>query len=149
MSMKMNRRQFLSRSLAGAGGLLFVPGFAAESQGKTFDPYELVPLGKTGIKTSRVGFGTGMRGGQRNSNQTRLGKEKFESLLKAAYDRGVRLFDCADLYGTHRYVASAFAKMPRKNYVISTKIWWNRGGIPERERPDADVVVALKGQQFG
>lgn len=142
MSMKMNRRQFLSRSLAGAGGLLFVPGFAAESQGKTFDPYELVPLGKTGIKTSRVGFGTGMRGGQRNSNQTRLGKEKFESLLKAAYDRGVRLFDCADLYGTHRYVASAFAKMPRKDYVISTKIWWNRGGIPERERPDADVVVA-------
>lgn len=141
--MKMNRREFLTRSLVGAGGLLLIPGFAAaaEPQGKTFDPYELVPLGKTGIKPSRVGFGTGMRGGQRNSNQTRLGKEKFESLLKAAYERGVRLFDCADMYGTHRYVASALAKMPRKDYVISTKIWWSRGGIPERERPDADIVV--------
>jgi aryl-alcohol dehydrogenase-like predicted oxidoreductase len=141
MSMKMNRREFLSRSLAGAGGLLLVPGFAAESQGKTFDPYELVPLGKTGIKVSRVGFGTGMRGGRRESNQTRMGKEKFESLLKASYERGVRFLDCADLYGTHPYVASAFAKMPRKDYVICTKIWWNRGGIPEPERPDSDVVV--------
>jgi aryl-alcohol dehydrogenase-like predicted oxidoreductase len=139
----MNRREFLTRSLAGAGGLLLIPGFAAtaESQGGTFDPYELVPLGKTGIKPSRVGFGTGMSGSQRQSNQTRLGKEKFESLLKAAYDRGVRLFDCADLYGTHPYVASALAKMPRKEYVISSKIWWRTGGIPERERPDADVVV--------
>jgi aryl-alcohol dehydrogenase-like predicted oxidoreductase len=31
--------------------------------------------------------------------------------------------------------------MPRKEYVISSKIWWRTGGIPERERPDADVVV--------
>ena len=141
MSMNMNRREFLSRSLAGAGGLLLIPGFGAESQGKTFDPYELVPLGKTSIKVSRVGLGTGMRGGGRQSNQTRMGKEKFESLLQTAYERGVRLFDCADLYGTHPYVASAFAKMPRKEYVISTKIWWRNGGIPEPQRPDADVVV--------
>ncbi len=141
--MKMKRREFLVRSIAGVGGLLLGSGCidAARQKAGTFDPYERVPLGKTKIKVSRVGFGTGMKGGNRQSNQTRLGKEKFEALLRASYERGVRLFDLADLYGTHPYVASALRKMPRKDYVISTKIWWRRGGIPESARPEPDVVV--------
>ena len=141
--MKIKRREFLVRSIAGVGGLLLGAEFtpAAEQETKRFNPYERVPLGKTEIKVSRVGFGTGMRGGMRQSNQTRMGKEKFEALLQASYERGVRLFDMADLYGTHPYVAEALSKMPRKDYVLSTKIWWRRGGIPEEERPDADVVV--------
>ena len=139
----MKRREFLTMSLAGVGGVLLGSRFtlAQEQKPKTFDPYELVPLGKTKIKVSRIGFGTGMRGGNRQSNQTRLGKEKFESLLQASYERGVRLFDLADLYGTHPYLAGALAKMKRKDYVISTKIWWRRGGIPDKERPDSDMVV--------
>ena len=141
--MKMKRREFLARSIAGVGGLLLGSGCidAASQKPGTFDPYERVPLGKTKIKVSRVGFGTGMRGGNRQSNQTRLGKEKFEALLQTSYERGVRLFDMADLYGTHPYLASALSKMPRKDYVISSKIWWRGGGIPEKERPDADIVV--------
>jgi len=106
-----------------------------------FNHFNPMSLGKTNIKVSRVGFGTGMRGGNRQSNQTRLGKENFEALLRASYERGVRLFDLADLYGTHPYVARALRKMPRKDYVISSKIWWRRGGIPEKQRPDADIVV--------
>jgi aryl-alcohol dehydrogenase-like predicted oxidoreductase len=130
-------------SLAGAGGILFGSRFLAaqEQKPRVFDPYELVPLGATKIKVSRVGFGTGMRGGGRQSNQTRLGKEKFEALLQAAYERGVRLFDAADLYGTHPFLAGALAKMKRKDYVISSKIWWHQGGLPEKERPDSDIVV--------
>jgi len=140
--MKMNRREFLVRSIAGASGILLGPSLAAESEKpRTFDPYQLVPLGRTGIKVTRVGFGTGMRGGGRQSNQTRMGKEKFEALLKAAYERGVRLFDAADLYGTHPYLARALSKMPRRDYVIASKIWWRPGGIPEKERPDANIVV--------
>ena len=141
--MDMKRREFLAKSIAGVGGLLLGSGCidTARQKSGTFDPYERVPLGKTKIKVSRVGFGTGMRGGNRQSNQTRLGKETFEALLKMAYERGVRLFDVADLYGTHPYLASAMSKMPREDYVINTKIWWRRGGIPEKERPDADIVV--------
>ena len=141
--MEMKRREFLVKSIAGAGGFLLGSGYinAAIKESGTFNPYERVPLGKTKIKVSRVGFGTGMRGGGRQSNQTRLGKEKFEGLLKTAYERGIRLFDAADLYGTHPYLASALSKMPREDYVISSKIWWRSGGIPEKERPDADVVV--------
>jgi aryl-alcohol dehydrogenase-like predicted oxidoreductase len=141
--MEMKRREFLTRSIAGMGGLLLGPGciIAAEKKPAMSDPYERVPLGKTNIKVSRVGFGTGMRGGRRQSNQTRLGKEKFEGLLQASYERGVRLFDAADLYGTHPYLAGALKKMPRKDYAIVSKIWWRRGGIPEQQRPDADVVI--------
>jgi aryl-alcohol dehydrogenase-like predicted oxidoreductase len=141
--MEMKRREFIIRSIAGMGGLFLGPGCISSAGQKTanYDPYERVQLGKTKIMVSRVGFGTGMRGGNRQSNQTRLGKEVFEGLLQSSYERGVRLFDAADLYGSHPYLAGALKKMPRKDYAIVSKIWWRRGGIPETERPDADVVV--------
>jgi aryl-alcohol dehydrogenase-like predicted oxidoreductase len=82
-----------------------------------------------------------MKGGNRQSNQTRMGKEKFEKLIQGAYERGVRSFDLADMYGTHPYVIPALKTIPRKDYMVITKIWWRSGGIPEPERPDADVVV--------
>ena len=141
--MEMKRREFLARSMAGVGGLLLGAEFAAaqEQRPKKYDPYELVPLGKTKIKVSRVGLGTGMRGGGRQSNHTRMGKEKFDALAIGCYERGVRLFDLADLYGTHPFLAGALKKMRRKDYVISSKIWFRRGGIPEKERPSPDIVV--------
>jgi len=141
--MEMKRREFLVRSISGMGGLLLGQGYISSAGQKSvnFDPYERVTLGKTKIMVSRVGFGTGMRGGRRQSNQTRLGKEVFEGLLQSSYERGVRLFDAADLYGSHPYLAGALKKIPRKDYAIVSKIWWRRGGIPEQQRPDADVVV--------
>lgn len=51
------------------------------------------------------------------------------------------MFDAADLYGTHPFLAEALAQMPRKDYVLTSKIWFRRGGLPEPERPDANVVV--------
>jgi len=142
-AMKMKRREFLARSIAGVGGILLGTKFAAAQEQKTptFDPYERVPLGKTKIKVTRVGLGTGMRGSMRSSNHKRMGKERFEALVKACYDRGIRLFDAADLYGTHSFLADALAKLPREDYALSSKIWWRPGGLPEKERPDADVVV--------
>jgi len=51
------------------------------------------------------------------------------------------LFDAADLYGTLPYLGRALSGMRRRDYAIASKIWWRRGGIPDQERPDADVVV--------
>ena len=150
--MKINRRKFLEHAVAGAGGLLL--GCAADGP----DPIEKAPpsrlapahheasetvaLGKTKIQLSRVGMGTGMRGGRRQSNQTRLGKEKLEALIRHAYDRGVRWFDLADMYGSHPFLVPALKGIPRENYVIVSKIWWRRrGGLPERRRDPADVCV--------
>ncbi len=141
--MKMDRRKFLTTTLAGAGGMIL--GCSGADARRVAvgppGPFEIVPLGKTGLKVSRVGFGTGMRGGGRNSDQTRLGRERFEELLRAAYDRGVRLFDMADMYGTHPYVGRALKKMPRDSYVLVSKIWVRRGGVPERERPGANILL--------
>jgi len=141
--MKIKRREFLKRSAAGVGGMFLATGLAesAKPEAVKFDPYETVPLGKSKLKVSRVCMGTGSKGGHRESNQTRLGKENLEALIKGAYERGVRLFDLADLYGSHPYLIPALKDIPRSDYAIVTKIWWAPGGIPDKERPDADVVV--------
>ncbi|MBA4147770.1 MAG: aldo/keto reductase [Verrucomicrobia bacterium] len=137
--MQIKRREFLKKSLV-VGGMVAV-GPSLHAQPKTFDPYEQIPLGKTKLKVSRLCLGTGMKGWKRESNHTRLGREKFEALIRGAYDRGICVFDLADLYGTHSYVVSALKGIPRDKYVIITKIWWRPDGLPETERPDADVLV--------
>ncbi len=142
-SLLMKRREFLRRSALAAGALVVSTPLlrAAESKPQTFDPYGPVTLGRTKIKTSRFCLGTGMRGGQRQSNHTRMGKEKFETLIRESFDRGTRMFDLADLYGTHPYVIPALKGIQRDRFQVVTKIWFHDGGIPEKERPDADVVV--------
>ena len=142
--MKIKRREFLKKSAIGAGGILLGAQLrAAETSPATHhDPYALVPLGKTNLKFSRVCMGTGMRGGNRESNQTRKGRVAFQKLLRDGYDRGIRTYDLADLYGSHTYLPPALEGLPRANYNLISKIWWNHGGIPEPERPDADIVLA-------
>jgi predicted aldo/keto reductase-like oxidoreductase len=140
---KLTRRQFVTTTLtAGAGTILLgkvglavpsVPGSLPE------DPFQIVNLGKTGIKTTLLGMGTGFSGGNRSSNITRAGVA--EPLIRQAYDKGIRFFDCADSYGTHSFTASALKGISREKYILSSKIWVSQGGIPEPERPDADVVV--------
>jgi aryl-alcohol dehydrogenase-like predicted oxidoreductase len=83
-----------------------------------------VDLGRTGIKVSYLGFGTGTKGWNKVSNQTKLGTVKFARMVRHAYDQGVNYFDVADLYGTHQYLRAAMKGMPRESYVIETKIWY-------------------------
>lgn len=141
--MKIRRREFLGRTALGLGSAMLAPRLLAEPllTPKPFAPYEPVAIGKTKLKFSRVVLGTGMRGGNRQSNHTRLGKEKFETLLREANDRGVDTFDLADLYGTHPYVIPALQGIQRDKFNIISKIWFRDGGIPEKDRPDADVCV--------
>jgi aryl-alcohol dehydrogenase-like predicted oxidoreductase len=141
--MRIQRREFLKRSALSVTGMLVSGSVvrAAEPKVGRYDPFETVPLGKSSLKLGRVCMGTGVKGGGRASNQTRLGKEKFETLIKGAYERGVRVFDLADLYGTHPYLLPALKGIPRDDYAIISKIWFRPGGIPEPERPDADVVI--------
>ena len=140
----MNRRQFMTTITAGAGTMLLgrafssFPSFNFESNA---DPFRLVTLGKSGIKTTMLGMGTGYSGYNRSSNITRAGKGVAENIIRSAYEKGIRYFDCADSYGTHPYAKEALKTYPRDSYTIGTKIWEEQGGIPEAERPDADIVV--------
>jgi aryl-alcohol dehydrogenase-like predicted oxidoreductase len=139
---KITRRQFLTTMTVGAGTVLIgsvAAGFPAKPSAITTDPLHSIKLGKSGIKTTFLGMGTGFTGGNRSSNITRAGVA--ESLIRQAYEKGIRFFDCADSYGTHPYTAAALKGIPRDKYVLSSKIWVSQGGIPEPERPDADIVI--------
>ena len=141
--MKLRRREFLAQAALGLGtrllGLQLL--FASKPAAQYFNPFERVTLGNTKLNVSRFCLGTGVRGGNRESNHTRMGKQKFEALIREAHDRGVQMFDLADLYGTHPFVIPALQGIERDQFQIATKIWFRTGGIPEKERPDADVVV--------
>ena len=141
--MKIQRRTFLKQSALGVGGLLIGAQLrAAETPApKFFDPYAPVPLGKTNLKFSRVCMGTGSHGSFRQSNQTRLGRENFQKLLRDAYERGVRTFDLADLYGSHSYLPPALTGLSRDSYQLISKVWWEDGSLPEPDRPAPQIVV--------
>ncbi len=142
--MKIGRREFLGSAVAGTAGTLAAGGLTVAAPPKAAaadrDPTALVPLGKT-LKACRISFGTGMGGSRRQSELTRLGEDKADALLRYAYDQGIRQFDMADMYGTHRHVARILKGKPRDAVQLVTKIWVRPGGIPERERPLADVLL--------
>jgi aryl-alcohol dehydrogenase-like predicted oxidoreductase len=149
--MEIKRRDFLKRSALGMGSLLMGSELARSETSKpaAYDPYETVTLGKSGLKVSRFCMGTGVHGFNRQSNATRMGKEKFESLIQGAHDRGVRMYDLADLYGTHPYLMPALKGLPRDKYAVVTKIWFKSGGLPEPERPNADVAITRFLKEIG
>jgi 1-deoxyxylulose-5-phosphate synthase len=100
----------------------------------------IIELGRTGVKMSRLGQGTGVHGGERQSDQTRMGFAQLVDLMHHAYDRGIRFFDLADLYGTHVYFREALKRMDREKLAILTKVWWRYDGpegqtsLPERRQ---------------
>src|SRR5674476_313245 len=140
---KLTRRQFLTTTVAvGAGSVLLGKSalwFPSKSPVLSSDPLQIITLGKSGIKTTLLGMGTGFSGYNRSSNITRAGVA--ESIIRQAYETGIRFFDCADSYGTHPFTAAALKGIPRESYTLSSKMWVSQGGIPEPERPDADVVI--------
>lgn len=151
-----NRRQFITAALAGAGALAAGPGWVSTAEAKTILPRiratDLVPLGPTGIKATRLAHGTGWNGGARSSAHTRLGEKAFTELLRSSLDQGVAFIDTADLYGAHPYVATALKGVSRDKYILSSKIWprkeyWNSpsGGAKEevdrfRQELNTDVL---------
>lgn len=128
--MPLNRRQFVGAT--GGAALLLGTGATAVAADVASPPQ--VPLGNTGIRLSRVGQGTGVHGGRRQSDQTRMGFEKLVSLFHHAYDRGITFFDMADLYGTHLYFREALRTIPREKVTILTKMWWRYDGPEDKTR---------------
>jgi predicted aldo/keto reductase-like oxidoreductase len=121
---RINRRRFLETTTALAGAALLPPKelFAASQKRTAVDQ---VTLGKTGIKLSRLGIGTGSNSGQ---VQRSLGRDGFNRLIRYAYDRGITYIDTAESYHTHDYIRDAIQGLPREKLFIQTKI----PGAPEK-----------------
>lgn len=143
--MRVDRREFLNEAVAGSAGVLLGGGITAQSAAAaessiSRDPTAWVPLGKF-LTVPRIGIGFGVKSYNRESNLTRRGLEHADRIVRYAYDCGIRLFDNADLYGSHGYVAKALRGKPRDSYALISKVWFLPGGLPEPERQDAGDAV--------
>jgi len=119
------RRDFLktglaATALAGAGSL----GLRAASEPAA----QLVTLGKSDVKVTRLAFGTGTFNGR---VQRDLGQEGFTKLVRYAYDRGIRFFETAESYtDMHRMLGIALKGLPRDSYQLMTKVTTSQGANP-------------------
>jgi 1-deoxyxylulose-5-phosphate synthase len=124
--MACSRRRFLKAGLAagvlaGTGGL---PIRAAS--GKATD---WVTLGKSGVKVTRLAFGTGTSSGK---VQRELGQEGFNRLVRHAYDNGIRFFETSETYGDmHRMLGIALKGIPRDSYRLMSKLTTRPDGDPQ------------------
>ena len=85
------RREFLKTGLA-AGALAVTGSLPLMAQPRTATDF--VTLGRSGVKVTRLAFGTGSFSGQ---VQRDLGQDGFTRLVRYAYDRGIRFFETAGI----------------------------------------------------
>ncbi len=117
----MRRREFVRYTALASGALAFSPLVSFVDAKKKYAS-DLVTLGKTGIKVSRLAMGTGTNGYNHHSNQTeQLGVRGLSDLLHAANEQGINFWDSADQYGTHPHLKQALKGIPREKVVVLTK----------------------------
>jgi aryl-alcohol dehydrogenase-like predicted oxidoreductase len=109
------RRRFLKLGLT--AGTLLSTGKLPLRAGTATD---WVTLGKSGVKVTRLAFGTGTRGGR---VQRELGQDEFTKLVRHAYDRGIRFFETAESYREmHKMLGIALKGIPRDTYRLMSKV---------------------------
>jgi aryl-alcohol dehydrogenase-like predicted oxidoreductase len=122
------RREFLKTSLA-AGGLAIVGSLPLRATRQTATDW--VTLGKSGVKVTRLAFGTGSFSGQ---VQRDLGQDGFTRLVRYAYDNGIRFFETAESYtDMHRMLGVALKGLPRDSYRIMSKVTTRQGVDPQEK----------------
>ncbi len=120
-----SRRGFLKAGIAagvmatGGGSLL------RAARGSAAD---WVTLGKSGVKVTRLAFGTGTFSGR---VQRDLGQDQFTRLVRHAYDNGIRFFETSETYDDmHRMLGIALRGIPRDSYRLMSKVTTRNGVDP-------------------
>jgi aryl-alcohol dehydrogenase-like predicted oxidoreductase len=122
------RRDFLKTGLA-AGTLAVAGTLPLIAQPQTATDY--VMLGRSGVKVTRLAFGTGSFSGQ---VQRDLGQDGFTRLVRYAYDRGIRFFETAESYGEmHKMLGIALKGIPRESYQLMSKVTTRDGVNPQQK----------------
>jgi uncharacterized protein len=108
----INRRGFLKSGIAGAAGIVaLTPSIASAAAMDQPKDIILRTLGKTGMKVPVISFGV-MRADNPN-------------LCKAAYEKGIKLFDTANGYqnGNNEIMLGKLLKdYPRNSFYLATKV---------------------------
>lgn len=120
-----SRRDFLKTGLAVAA-LAGAGSWPLRAARETATDW--VTLGKSGVKVTRLAFGTGTFGGR---VQRDLGQDQFTRLVRYAYDRGIRFFETSESYGgMHRMLGVALKGIPRDSYQLMSKVTTREGVDP-------------------
>ena len=122
------RREFLQTGLA-AGTLAVSGSFPLIAQRESAT--DMVTLGRSGVKVTRLAFGTGTVSGQ---VQRELGQDGFTRLVRYAYDRGIRFFETSESYDEmHRMLGIALKGIPRDSYQLMSKVTTRDGVNPQQK----------------
>jgi predicted aldo/keto reductase-like oxidoreductase len=108
---EINRRKFLKTGIAGAGIVAISPKLVSAAASFQEKNITYRTLGKTGLKVPVISFGV-----MRSDNP---------GLCKAAYDKGIRLFDTANGYqgGNNELMLGKFFKdYTRDSFILATKV---------------------------
>jgi aryl-alcohol dehydrogenase-like predicted oxidoreductase len=123
-----SRRDFLKTALA-AGALAGTGSLPLRAAPATATDW--VTLGKSGVKVTRLAFGTGSFSGR---IQRELGQDEFTRQVRYAYDRGIRFFETAESYGDmHRMLGVALKGIPRDSYRLMSKVTTREGVNPQEK----------------
>lgn len=82
---------------------------------------EQVQLGRTRLRVTRMGLGTAPLG----NLYEEVWEEPAKAVVERAYQRGIRFFDTAPLYGyglAEERVGAVLAGVPRDSFVLATKV---------------------------
>ncbi len=106
-------------------------------------------LGKTGLRVSVAGLGTG--GFSRMGLKSGKTEDESARLILDAYELGINFIDTAPAYGTEGVVGRALQSLPRDRIVVATKSsvrrngeWWS----PERMVASLDNSLRLMGTDY-
>jgi 1-deoxyxylulose-5-phosphate synthase len=126
----LNRREFLKTTMA-AGALAGAGALPLHAARRTAT--DMVILGNSGMKVTRLAFGTGSNNGH---VQAALGQKEFSRLIAYAYDRGIRFFETAESYMTPRMLGEALKPFPRDSYQLMHKVTTDRHADPQKRFDD-------------
>ncbi len=136
----ISRRDFVKTGLA-AGALAGVGGLSLRAERAAATDW--VTLGKSGVKVTRLAFGTGSFSGE---VQRKLGQDGFTRMVRYAYERGIRFFETAESYGeTQRMLGVALKGLPRESYRIMSKVETFHSADPQKK---LDELRAATGTEY-
>jgi predicted aldo/keto reductase-like oxidoreductase len=131
----ISRRGFLRKGITGAGMVALTPSVIAGSTGSASFQQDIIyrTLGKTGLKVPVISFGV-----MRSDNV---------SLCRAAYDKGIRLFDTANGYqggNNETMLGNLFREYKRDSFLLATKVKLQTDGNGKpNEQTSADKFLEL------
>lgn len=125
----MDRRVFLRSGMTGAAGIVaFSSSIASPDSKRQEEDIICRTLGKTGMKIPVISFGV-----MRSDNP---------NLCKAAYEKGMKLFDTANVYlngNSETMLGNLFKDYPRDSLYLATKV--KPEGADKNGRPTSETTT--------